>query len=360
MTELVQFSTAESGAWREALRRFAPGDDIYFRPEYAAISEANGEGQAECLLVTEGASALLLPVLKQSIPGHPALCDVQSPYGYGGPLVVGAEAGFLGRAWRLIREIWLHDGEVAAFLRGHPLVANEGWFGPEWEVTFNRTTLAVDLRQGAVAAFAHPGARKHRRDTVQALRSGATVHFLPLEATALGRFRQLYSATMQRLGAGAEYFFSAAYFSALAAQFGDAASLVEVRESAEGETLSMALIFWGPQWAHYHLSGRHGEGGNASHLLLQAVAEEAARRNLDALHLGGGRTPAPEDSLLRFKHWIGNATHRFHTARLTVNRDAYNDLVAAWRAAHPEDMPTWFLAYRESPRSHPKPLIETS
>ncbi len=118
MTELVQFSTAESGAWREALRRFAPGDDIYFRPEYAAISEANGEGQAECLLVTEGASALLLPVLKQSIPGHPALCDVQSPYGYGGPLVVGAEAGFLGRAWRLIREKWLHDGVVAAFLRG--------------------------------------------------------------------------------------------------------------------------------------------------------------------------------------------------------------------------------------------------
>lgn len=358
--QLTRFQTSDREEWQRALRRFAPHDDIYFQPEYARACEAGGAGEAECLLVSEGSSALLLPVLKCPVPGSSGLWDVQSPYGYGGPLVAGGDAGFIARAWRLIGESWEQAGGVAAFLRGHPLIGNETSFGPDWEVAYDRNTVSVDLRAGVAAAFAHPRAGKHRRDTALARRAGAHVHFQPLDAAGLVRFRALYLQTMARLGAGAEYFFAEAYFETLAGQFGDAMSLVEARDSVGGDPLSMALVFWGTHWAHYHLSARQPQGGNASHLLLQAVAEHAAERGLAGLHLGGGRTAVPEDSLLQFKRWVGNSVHRFHTARLVVNRRCYNDLVAAWRVEHPDSEPNWFLTYRQRPSATPSPLTKTS
>jgi hypothetical protein len=260
----------------------------------------------------------------------------------------------------LISEHWDQSGVVAAFLRCHPLLENARHFGPDWEVAYDRQTVSVDLKDGLEMAFDGPGARKHRRDTAQARRAGAEARFDTPDSEGLRRFRELYLETMSRLGAGDEYFFSSAYFEALVQNFGDAVSLVEVSAPSNPDPLAMALVFWGPCWAHYHLSARRAEGGNASHLLLQAVAEQTAQRGLAGLHMGGGRTPSPDDSLFRFKRWVGNAEHRFHTARLVVNRGAYNDLVAAWREQHPDERPLWFLSYRQKRPAASPSFLKTS
>lgn len=353
--QLSFFDLTRRADWRAALARFAPCDDVYFSPEYHAASASLGGGEPACILAEAGGSALLLPYLRCPIPGGGGWCDVQSAYGYGGPLVLAPSADFLAAAWSAIFEHWRGEGVIAAFLRCHPLIGNAAWFASEWSIVHDRSTVAVDLGAGVAAAFAQPGAGKHRRDTAQAVRAGASVVCQPLDDAGLNRFQELYRETMSRVGAGEEYFFSRVYFEMLITEFREAVSLVEVRAGADGAVLSAALVFWGSKWAHYHLSARRAIDRNATHLLLQAVVEEAARRGLAAVHLGGGRTPSPEDSLLRFKKWVGNSIHRFDTARLVVNRSRYDDLVAAWSTEHPDSKPLWFLTYRQEPPS-PKPI----
>jgi serine/alanine adding enzyme len=340
---------ADDAAWREALAEFAPQDDIYFSPDYLAAYEARADGKVECLIVRQGDSVMLLPYLIYPIPEHAGLFDIQGAYGYGGPLVKNPNPGFLKSSWSLIREHWQEKSVVAAFLRCHPMLENAGLFDDEWDVVFDRPTVSVDLADGVEEAFAGPHARKHRRDVTGAQRAGAVTDLLPCTPDTLDRFARMYWETMTRLGAGSDYFFSRIYFKTLAERFAHDISIAEVRTPADGRTLSMALIFWGPRWAHYHLGGRSPTEGNRNtfHLLLQSVAEEAVRRGLVALHLGGGRTSAPDDSLLAFKKRIGNIEQRFHTARLVVHSDRYNDLVRKWCAKHPEAKPAWFLAYRQ-------------
>jgi hypothetical protein len=349
---VTQFTTAQGDAWREALVRFAPNDDVYFQPEYALAYEANGDGFAQATLVTEGNAALFVPVLRCPAPDGD-VCDIQGAYGYGGPLAVGATPEFLSRAWSAIRENWRALGAVAAFVPCHPLIANDQWFDSEWQVAFDRPTVSVDLSSGAAEAFVAPWACTHRRNVARAERAGCTVRFCAFEKELLEEFRLLYEQTMVRLGAGRKYFFSPEYFAVFARHWRGTASLVEVRDAA-GALASGAVIFWGKRWAHYHLGARQAgpENQNTFHLLFQRVVEESERRGLLALHLGGGRTPQPDDSLLHFKRRVGRCAHRFCTGRLVIDGPRYHQLVSEWQLRHPESSPILFLTYRQHSDTH--------
>jgi len=347
--ELQRCDLVNQAGWREALADLSPYDDIYFSPDYLAAYEARADGKVQCVIVRGGDSVMLLPYLVYPIPGYPGLFDIQGAYGYGGPLIKNPDPEFLSAAWEIIRHCWREQSVVAAFIRTHPMLGNEAFFDPAWEVVFDRLTMSVDLGGGLEAAFAGAHARNHRRDAAQALRGGMVTAFLPCTPDSLDQFARMYWDTMTRLGAGPIYFFSRIYFKTLAERFAHDISIAEVRDSKDGEVLSAALILWGPRWAHYHLAARSITEGNrnTSHLLLHSVAEEAVRRGLVALHLGGGRTPVPDDSLFAFKKRIGNIEQRFHTARLVVDPARYGALLDEWRAQHPNSEPVWFLSYRQ-------------
>lgn len=347
--ELQRCDLVNLTGWREALAELAPFDDIYFSPDYLAAYEARADGKVQCLIVRSGDSLMLLPYLVYPIPGHPGLFDIQGAYGYGGPLIKNPNPAFLSAAWNLIRECWREQSVVAAFIRSHPMLGNEVFFDASWEVVFDRPTMSVDLSGGLEAAFAGAHARNHRRDAAQARRAGLVTALLPCTPDTLDQFARMYWETMTRLEAGSDYFFSRIYFKTLAERFAQDISIAEVRDTPDGQTLSAALIIWGSRWAHYHLAARSVTEGNrnTSHLLLHSVAEEAVRRGLLALHLGGGRTPAADDSLFAFKKRIGNLEQRFHTARLVVDSAPYNALVSEWCAQHPDSKPVWFLSYRQ-------------
>jgi hypothetical protein len=331
---------ATLGALRE--RGVVRAGDPMFSAAYHRAHAAHVGGRARLVHCDDGAHALVFPYL--CVPILQPFADAQSAHGYGGPLATTDDPEFLRTAWRFAGDLMRGEGVVSTFARLHPLAGNAAFVPPDATLRVDRTTASIDPR----ARLEGPALSVHRNMLRRAARLGLRATLGPLDADGARAFLTLYEATMSRLDADATYRFGASYLATLA-DLGEAVSLAQVR-SDDGAVVAMALALWGAREGDYHLAARvEGSENCAGNLLLDTLAQEADRRGLTALHLGGGRTPAPDDALWRFKSRVGTGRHTFQTAGWDLSADVASSLRARWARENGE-APRWFLGWRQPPR----------
>jgi len=107
------------------------------------------------------------------------------------------------------------------------------------------------------------------------------------------------------------------------------------------------VFLFGDRWVHYYLSARTASAGNyATSVLIDAALDSAAALNLDGVYLGGGRSTAADDDLLRFKRSVGGRLLPYRVGRVVVDEVAFEQLTRAWTAAAGAP-PNWLLGYRQ-------------
>lgn len=337
----------DGASWGAALdllrdRGVVRARDPMFSAAYHRAHAGHVGGDARMVVCDDGARTLALPYLRVPIPG--GRFDAQSAHGYGGPLATRADDAWLRDAWRAAAEAMRGDGAVSAFLRLHPLAGNDRLLPPDAARRADRPTASIDPR----APLDGAALSAHRNMLRRSARLGLRGEVGPLDAAGARAFLALYEATMSRLDADESYRFGASYLDALRALDGDV-SLAQVR-GEDGAVIAGALALWGAREGEYHLAARvDGSENCAGNLLLHTLSEEAARRGLDALHLGGGRTADPHDALWRFKSRVGTGRHTFFTAGWDLDVEAAASLRARWREENGE-APRWFLGWRQPPR----------
>ena len=183
---------------------------------------------------------------------------------------------------------------------------------------------------------------RHRNMVSKGTREGLRVEWD--EVAAWDEFAQLYCESMRRLNAPAALRFEPRYFAQL--QRLPFARVAAVH--SRGVLQAAACFFFGPYWAHYHLAARRPDSGNhVSSCILQAAFEQAAGAGLRGMHLGGGRTRAVDDDLLRFKLRTGGELRTFKVALVRADAAAYSRLCGRW-AERNGRKPDWLLGYRQS------------
>jgi serine/alanine adding enzyme len=296
----------DGAAWDALLDRLGCAD-AYLLSDYLNGATLLEPGLPVRLhLASEGGDVVFPLILRE----EPA--DVVTPYGYGGPVAVGAEPP-LAAFWRLYEEWCRERGVVSSFVRFHPLFANHRYAAESFRLEPLASTISWRLQEpGDLYEAMHPD---HRRLVRKARAAGLSVSIEPRPAD-IDAFVALYEATMARKGAEGFYFFSQTYWRSLARLD----ELVRADARLDGELLSSALFLATPPWLHYHLSSSSEDGHTlgATRLLLLEVAGWARGRGYEALHLGGG-VGGRADSLHRFKQrfapsgaveaWIGKAVH---------------------------------------------------
>lgn len=314
--------------------------DVYFSWGYHALHSSTVASPL-AVLVRDGANALFIPGMKSQIPQASGAWDLQTPNGYGGPLSTSScDSAFIEGAWATARTKLSQAGCVAAFFRLHPLLDNP-LLPNDADKKFDRETIAVNLTGGIQSVLQRADGR-HRNMVRKAEQSGAQVR--TNEPNDWKDFIALYAEAMERLSATDSLRFLPAYFAALA-------SLPECQlfSLRDGERLVAAATFLeGPAYSHYHLSARTPDAPNyATNWLIHAGIEHAVSKALRAMHLGGGRTPAADDALFKFKSSIGSERKQFSVARVIVNPDAFSNLENSW-AKRTGRSPRWLLGYRET------------
>jgi hypothetical protein len=245
--------------------------------------------------------------------------DIQSAYGYGGPLSNTDDPRFLADADLAMKQ-WAQDNSVVAeFLRFHPLVPHGRWYAGE--VAHNRDTVHVDL---AGELFAQYPVRR-RTDVRRFMDSGLRVEKVA-PPVMQGSFPGLYRENMDRLGAASSYYFPDGYFDALF-HFGGAENwLAYAADRAVAG--AVVLVSDRAKVAEYHL-GAKAEGSDrrrATIGLLHVAASHYKSAQYRYLYLGGGRSVAADDSLLFFKKGFSPLTGRFQTGSRVYDSRRYGEL----------------------------------
>ena len=297
--------------------------DVYFRDDFARL---HARPDPVDRLETDGFHCVSAV---RSIAGSPYQ-DMETPWGYGGPVAVD-EAAF----WRglgLWRQRQADRGRIAEFVRLHPFLNPAALRGFLDQIRFDRVTVLVDLAEPPEIRRRHynKGTRYSLRKAEQRL------EIRPLGAEDAATFQTLYDAGLARNEATSSYYFGGAYFrDLLAADWCDAwvATL-------DGAPIAVACFMAGGPFAHYHLSGGDDRARDtfAHYLLLETAIEHYAGLGLRWLHLGGGRSAAPDDRLLHFKAKFSPRLIPFYTGGIVFDRTTYDAL------SRPET--ERFLSYR--------------
>ncbi|GAA0569559.1 GNAT family N-acetyltransferase [Rhizomicrobium electricum] len=288
-------------------------------------------------LFERGGSRLLQAFHLGAIPGTDYY-DVQSPYGYGGPLTNDHSAGFLEAAWASWCRYCAEARVVCEFIRFHPMLENWRDYGGTTE--FDRDTVYIDLRQPDLLASYTRGARARAR---KAERNVYSVTWLDADE-ALRVFPVVYHAAMEEIGADESYFFPQKYFEQLLAM---AQMKCAVCRDPNGQIVASSLFLVGPKLMEYHLAGATPQGRTqgAPTAILHTAATFGQAAGCSSLYLGGGTSRDPDDKLLLFKASFSAQRRAYHIGRHIHLAAAYDDLKSAFRDQY-DRFPQRVLFYR--------------
>jgi hypothetical protein len=322
--------SCDDPSWDETVFRL-PGADIYFSAGWQRTGVA-ALGEAEPILfhIEDGRGTLVHTTLKRSIPGHEHRCDLETAYGYGGPLSTTRDPEFIDQAWQAYRRAASDLGAVAEFIRCHPLAENWGLCRAPAVAVFDRETVVVEIGASSEEQLSQ-SAGQHRRNLKKALASGVTVAQEPV-SEGLAEFRAIYSATMERAGAAGFYKFSDGYFDALKALGPERLILFVARLMQRPVAAALCLVSGAT--LHYHLGGalQSALDLRPMNALFHGIFNWARNHGLARAHLGGGRTAAEDDTLLRFKSTLGRGRAQFHFVKQVFDSAAYDGLAEEWRS----------------------------
>ena len=255
-------------------------------------------------------------------PAPRGLRDIETVYGYAGPLATSGENAFLEVAWAGYGDWCRAGGVVCEFMRFNPWLENHRIAPPATHVWRDRQTVAIDLGAGKQGLW-RDYASVHRNSLRKALKSGIVCR---REASGDGMrdFVAIYRQAMCHVGAEPCYAFDDRYFRALID--GGRCDLFMVYRGAEPIAGALFLVYG--SMMHYHLAGSKPAYRELApnNLLIHEAACRGIALRCRWLHLGGGRTPVPEDSLFRFKARFSPHRRDLHLGKRIVDAQAYSDL----------------------------------
>jgi Acetyltransferase (GNAT) domain len=236
---------------------------------------------------------------------------------------------------------------VSVFSRLHPLFPQRTILAGLGDFELSRTvsidlTLTDDLQRAQYQRSHRWGINKLRRGNLHCVKEQ--------DGSYLEDFRRIYYETMRRVNAAQRYFFPPTYFTHLSSALGSRLHLFVCLR--DGQAICGGLFVACHGIVQYHLGGTQDDALHLApmKLLLDEVRLWATGQKLRVLHLGGGVTSCPDDSLFAFKKGFSDRIHEFATWRWVVFPTVYQRLCEAKvrlderhqsHAAHPHFFPVY-------------------
>jgi lipid II:glycine glycyltransferase (peptidoglycan interpeptide bridge formation enzyme) len=222
--------------------------------------------------------------------------DIETPYGYGGPLVDGEFSAVSQKAF--LEELTAYctkQNIVTQFLRFYPLLCNQDNFSAVSENRYMRDTIYIDTT--SVDRIDANLDSKNRNMIRKASKNRVQIVERPI--ADYHPFLALYRETMGQHNADEYYLFDEHYFEYLKDAMSEYSLILYAM--LDSSIISGAVFFFNADRMHYHLAGTHYEYRNlaAGNLLLYEAALWANKHGISKLHLGGGMVA--DDSLFGFK-----------------------------------------------------------
>lgn len=319
------------------------GGDVYYSLGYHQVYRfAGGTPLAYCANIQ--GEKLFHPFIRTPVR-ETGLFDLESVYGYSGPLATSDDPAFLTEAFQGFDQWATGNNIVSEFIRFHPLLQSHHYGHPKMDLIKDRKTVAINLDQPEDALWAdyEPAMRNRIK---KAGKEGLVCTQTKGDIT--GDFIDIYKQTMKHVDAADFYFFNDDYFNSLVDNLAD--TLCQFTVSHQGEAIAAAIFMGEGDYLHYHLGGSHPEYRTLApnNLLFHTAICWGAKNGFKQLHLGGGRTNAPDDDLFRFKRRFSKSPASqvpFFIGKRIHDLDAYKKLADQWCEDNDKPQPKGHLQF---------------
>ncbi len=327
-----------------------PHRDVVAHPAYAQLF-ARTEDRVVCVSQMSAEGGILFPLIVRPIRIEPwghdegEICDLVSPYGYGGPFGWGSCK---------VETFWTDFDNWARTIRAVSLFIRFSLFKdqliPFYGDTLVKASCVMVSLEPPVDLLLRSYDKSARENVRQAERAGLTIELDP-ECRRLDEFLAVYYSTMNRVGALPQYYFPRSFFETLVAQLHGQVALVHVLHNQR--VLSTELLLTSENYLYAFLGGTLEEGLplRANQLLRHGVNLWGKAQGMKQIVLGGGYSG--EDSLLRYKQrFAPGGLVSFRVGTQIMDPHAYQALVdkrARWERERGQQWSAacgFFPAYR--------------
>ena len=310
--------------------------DIYFHPDYVTLNcfKNNSKGFLFCNIEMD--KIWVNPFIKIKVPSFNNLLgevyfDLETPYGYGGPISNSTDQNFILRS-NLKFSKWVKSNNIISeFVRFHPLFDTKIYTDSNFEILGNRITCSLDLKQ--VNQNISPFKSKVKNIIRNAYKN--TKVYISRDKKDFSYFKKFYLNLMIEKNAEKETFFSSTYFNKLYKLINEN-GFMSVAKNKKLEIIAVGIFLNGKKSTHYHLSAsKNYDYPGVNNLLIFEAALHSKKHNLEFMHLGGGNIDNKEDKLFKFKNSMSTNHHKYYIGKRINNIQIYMKLKKAWKEKYP-------------------------
>ncbi len=350
---LTVLNYKETQKWNEVVASYSK-PDVYDSNEYVRSLLLGSEDEGLLFCFEGEKSRMCYAMIKKDISEDSRFAgkipkgtwyDLETPYGYGGPLYDEIDARELKTFREWLKEWCVEHHIVSQFMRFHPLrknaVATVGFFD---EVRYMHHTIFMDTTSEETIV---DNMDSKNRNMVRKARKNQVEIVVDESLEQLDAFKEIYKETMDYHNASEMYYFSDDYYEFLKTKM--KGHIVLLLAKYEGKPISASLFFYNKDYMHYHLSGTLLEYRKlaSANLLLYEAACFACRKGIKEFHLGGGLSE--DDSLYGFKKQFSKpGVLDFYIGKTVFEEEGYSELLKIRKQAEPSfnDKNTRMIQYR--------------
>ncbi len=250
--------------------------------------------------------------------------DISSIYGYSGPLFAGNQ-NQLGEVWEMFDKWCEEENIIAEFTRFSIYAQTQKNAHSKTDIFPNRPSAITDLNEDL---FNQLG-KKTRNMIRKAEKSNLISRELDTK-NGMDEFRELYDKTMSRNNATSFFEYNDKYYGALLELPEKELRLFGVFDG--NKMVASAISLSHKESALYHLGASLKEYSNkgAGNLVLYHMSKTLQKDGIKFITVGGGRTTAEDDPLLRFKKSNATKLETFHIGKRIVDYKGYKEVVQIW------------------------------
>jgi hypothetical protein len=310
--------------------------DVYFYPEYSRLYEDENT-KAACFIFNYKEKIFYYPFLKRPVPFFDDYFDIDTPYGYGGPIYNSTDTFFLKDAYMKFQEGARNRKIVAECVKFHPLMKNHVFLDSIYngKIMENCQTVYVDINADESDRWKNKYSHSNRKNINKAERHNIIVRFSQ-DIDLWEKFIDLYTSTMKVNNANEFYYFSKSYFDNIRKNL--KSHYIIATCHFEDQVIAGMLVLTGSEYAHCHLIGtdRKYLRLGVNNLLHHKLIGWCKKKNYSILHIGGGRTNHEDDPLLKFKKNFSDKTAGFFVGEQIFNQKIYDALCEEWGKKNPD------------------------
>jgi hypothetical protein len=325
--EILSFDNIDERNKWQAIASSFKDIDIFYYPNYLKIFELHGDGKPYLFVYYSSAEDMVIyPFLKRNLKEIIQLdgimgntFDITSPYGYGGYLR-NTGAPNMEEVYAYFHNYCVENKIISEFVRFHPLIQNHTYFPHKEDIYYSRDTVVMDLSKNNDEIWM--GLKSSCRRAIRKARNNTIDIMIDDKFEYLDIFYDIYTETMQRLGAHEYYFFKKQWFHDLVTLLNENVYLMHAVYNRE--IISSGIFLFNQKYSNYYLGGSRKETQHLrpNNLLLYEAALQAKLRGCKYFQLGGGYEL--DDSLMQFKLTFSNLRPKYYIAKIIHLPDYYD------------------------------------